>query len=98
MARPVQRSISVEPRLWCRPGEALRVRRRGLGEAAPYLRHREHRALAGIAPSGEDAELAPLEWVRWFNNHRLLTPLGDVPPAEYEEQYHARHAAPTAGS
>jgi putative transposase len=46
----------------------------------------------------EDVELATLGWVWWFNNHRLLTPIGDVPPAEYEEQYHSRHAAQSVGS
>ena len=29
----------------------------------------------------EDIELATLEWVWWFNNHRLLKPIGLVPPA-----------------
>lgn len=38
----------------------------------------------------EDVELATLEWVWWFNNHRLLGPLGHVPPAEFEEQYLSR--------
>jgi hypothetical protein len=37
--------------------------------------------------STEDLELATLEWVWWFNNHRLLEPIGDIPPAEREEQY-----------
>lgn len=41
----------------------------------------------------EDLELATLEWVWWFNNHRLLEPIGDIPPAEREEQYHSRLAA-----
>lgn len=36
----------------------------------------------------EDVEFATLEWVWWFNQHRLLEPLGYVPPAEYEEQFH----------
>jgi transposase InsO family protein len=35
----------------------------------------------------EDIELATLEWVWWFNNHRLFGPLGHIPPGEYEEQY-----------
>ena len=35
----------------------------------------------------EDVELATLEWVWWFNNHRLFGPLGHIPPGEYEEQY-----------
>ncbi len=36
----------------------------------------------------EDVELATLEWVWWFNNHRLLKPIGLVPPAEHEEVYY----------
>jgi len=46
----------------------------------------------------EDVELATLTWVWWFNNHRLLEPIGDIPPAEYEEQYHSRQAAPSVGA
>jgi transposase InsO family protein len=46
----------------------------------------------------EDIELATLEWVWWFNNHRLLEPIGDIPPAEYEEQYHSRQAAQSVGA
>ena len=30
-------------------------------------------------------EFATLSWVDWFNNRRLLEPLGYVPPAEFEE-------------
>jgi transposase InsO family protein len=44
----------------------------------------------------EDVEFATLEWVDWFNNARLLEPLGYVPPAEHEETYYALSAA-TAG-
>jgi transposase InsO family protein len=44
----------------------------------------------------EDIELATLEWIWWFNNHRLLGPLGHVPPAEYEEAYYLRHHSPQA--
>ena len=29
-----------------------------------------------------------LEWVEWFNNRRLLDPIGDVPPAEFERAYY----------
>ena len=36
----------------------------------------------------EAVELATLEWVWWFNNHRLLGPIGNVPPAEREQEYH----------
>jgi putative transposase len=27
-------------------------------------------------------EIGTLEWVDWFNNRRLLEPIGNVPPAE----------------
>jgi putative transposase len=38
---------------------------------------------------GLDAvEFATLDWVDWFNHRRLLEPIGDVPPAEYEARYY----------
>ena len=39
--------------------------------------------------SFEAVEFATLEWVDWFNNRRLLEPLGFIPPAEAEERYFA---------
>lgn len=36
----------------------------------------------------ESVELATLEWVSWFNHHRLLEPLGYIPPAEAEANYY----------
>jgi hypothetical protein len=33
-------------------------------------------------------ELATLEWVSWFNHHRLMEPLGYIPPAEAEANYY----------
>lgn len=33
-------------------------------------------------------EYATLEWVDWFNNPRLLEPIGHVPPAEFEREYY----------
>jgi transposase InsO family protein len=36
----------------------------------------------------EAVELATLEWVSWFNNHRLLAPIGYIPPAEAEAHYY----------
>ncbi len=35
-------------------------------------------------------EYATLVWVDWFNNRRLLAPIGDMPPAEYEAAYYQR--------
>jgi transposase InsO family protein len=40
----------------------------------------------------EALELATLEWVSWFNHHRLLEPLGYIPPAEAEANYHRQLA------
>ena len=39
--------------------------------------------------SFEAVEFATLEWVDWFNNRRLLEPIGNIPPAEAEQQYYA---------
>ena len=39
--------------------------------------------------SCEAVEFATLEWVDWFNNRRLLEPIGFIPPAEAEERYYA---------
>ena len=36
----------------------------------------------------EAVEFATLEWVNWFNNRRLLEPIGHVPPAEAEAVYY----------
>ena len=33
-------------------------------------------------------EYATLEWVDWFNNRRILEPIGDIPPAEFEQAYY----------
>lgn len=39
--------------------------------------------------SFEAVEYATLKWVDWFNNRRLLEPIGNIPPAEAEERYQA---------
>jgi putative transposase len=38
----------------------------------------------------DEVEYATLEWVDWFNHRRLLAPIGYVPPAEFEADYHRR--------
>jgi transposase InsO family protein len=40
--------------------------------------------------NAEAVELATLEWVDWFNNRRLLEPIGNIPPAEAEARYYAQ--------
>ena len=44
----------------------------------------------------EDVEFATLEWVWWFNHHRLLEPLGYLPPAEFEQNFYAGTMMPQA--
>lgn len=39
--------------------------------------------------SFEAVEYATLEWVNWFNNKRLLEPIGNIPPVEAEKNYYA---------
>jgi putative transposase len=41
----------------------------------------------------EEVELATLSWVHWYNNERIHGYIGDVPPAEYEDEYHAQQRA-----
>jgi transposase InsO family protein len=43
--------------------------------------------------SFEAVEFATLEWVAWFNNRRLLEPIGNIPPAEAEANYYAAENA-----
>ncbi len=44
----------------------------------------------------EAVELATLSWVSWFNNHRLMGPLGYIPPAEAEANYYRQLAEQSA--
>ena len=37
----------------------------------------------------EQVELAMARWVDWYNNRRLHTAIGNLPPAEYEAAYYA---------
>ena len=44
----------------------------------------------------DDVEQATLTWVEGFNNRRLLQPIGDVPPAEYEMLYYQTESSKAA--
>ncbi|PXV51702.1 Transposase InsO and inactivated derivatives [Dyella jiangningensis] len=46
--------------------------------------------------SREAVELATLEWVAWFNHHRLLGSIGYIPPAEAEANYYRQLASQAA--
>jgi len=49
--------------------------------------------------NAEHVELATLSYIDWFNNRRLHSELGDIPPAEFETLYYAQtrteHQVPT---
>ncbi len=40
--------------------------------------------------SVDQVEMETLIWVDWFNNRRLLEPIGNIPPAEFEELYYKK--------
>ena len=42
----------------------------------------------GLWRNIDEVEYAMLEWVDWYNNRRLLGPIGDIPPVEYEQAYY----------
>jgi putative transposase len=42
----------------------------------------------------EAVEFATLDWVDWYNNRRLLEPIGNMPPAEAEARHYAQLEAP----
>ena len=41
-----------------------------------------------------DVELATLGWVHWWNHQRLLEPIGNIPPVEFEQQLDGTHNTP----
>jgi transposase InsO family protein len=42
---------------------------------------------ASASPTLADLEAATAWWVSWFNHRRLYGPLGDILPAEYEQNW-----------
>ena len=46
----------------------------------------------GPQKTKRDVEFAMPEWVSWFNYHRLLAPIGYIPPAEAEPTYYRQLA------
>jgi transposase InsO family protein len=51
---------------------------------------------AGPWRSVEQVELATAEWVDFWNTRRLHEACGDLPPAEFEQAYHAKGEVITA--
>lgn len=46
----------------------------------------------------EAVEYATLEWVHWFNTKRLLEPIGNIPPAEFEKLFYDRQDGLAVGA
>jgi transposase InsO family protein len=42
----------------------------------------------------DHVEFETLDWVDWFNNRRLLEPIGYIPPVEFEELYYENQVTP----
>ena len=63
-------------------GNALAETINGLYKAEVIWRQRSW-------PNAFAVEMATLNWVEWFNNHRLFGPIGYIPPAEAEANYYA---------
>jgi transposase InsO family protein len=42
----------------------------------------------------EHVEFGTLEWIDWYNNRRLLEPIGNIPPAEFEQLHYDHQRAP----
>ena len=66
-------------------GNALTESAIGLYKTEAFRRRGPWRGL-------DDVELATLTWVAWYNAHRLLEPLGYIPPAEFEQAFYEGQA------
>lgn len=44
-----------------------------------------------------DVQEITFDWVDWYNNQRLHSYLGNIPPEEYEATYYAENTAPSTG-
>ena len=84
------RSPSGTPSGWQRPGLSRLSAAKATATTKPWPRPSielyEAELVHRRAPcKTKDAlELTTLEWMSWFNRHRLLEPTGYIPPAEAE--------------
>jgi putative transposase len=62
-----------------------------LAEAVNGLYKAELIGRRGPWRGAEQVELATLAWVQWWNERRLHSAIGDIPPAEYEAIYYRQH-------
>ena len=80
---------------WPKPGSILRSAASATATSTRWPKRStastRPRRSTGAARGGsfEAVEYATLEWVDWFNNQRLLGPIGNIPPAEAEANHYA---------
>jgi len=60
-----------------------------LAECAIGLFKTEVITQIGPLKSMREVAWETLKWVDWYNNRRLLDPIGDIPPVEAEEAFYA---------
>jgi putative transposase len=48
--------------------------------------------------NADQIEWVTLEWVDWWNHRRLLEPIGNIPPAEKEDNYYRQHTPEETGA
>jgi len=56
-------------------------------EAVNSLYKKELISREGPWQGAADVTVATAEWVSWYNNERLHSACGDIPPAEYEKDW-----------
>lgn len=79
---PVLQSFLNRGRCGALGGQQGRQRRQRAGRAINRLYKAEFIHRRALWKTKEAVELTAAEWVAWFNNHRLLEPIGCIPPAE----------------
>ena len=90
-----QPSPSDTPSAWRRPASSLRwvasATLTTMLSPKPSTASTRPRSSIGVdhGAHARPVEFATHEWVDWFNNRRLLEPIGNIPPAEAEERYYA---------
>jgi putative transposase len=52
----------------------------------------------GPSRSLETVKVATLEWIDWFNNRRLLEPIGNIPSADADDRWYAMLEQPATAA
>lgn len=99
---PICKSLRIAPSAYRRPAEA--GIEPSVGSRGDHYDNALAESVIGLYKAAlthrrppwrtrEAVEMATLEWVAWFNRHRLLGPLGHIPPAEAGDPYYRNLAS-----